>query len=390
MPLTFDEESRYSRHLILPGVGLAGQETLKRARVLLVGAGGLGSPVALYLAAAGVGTLGLADADAVDVTNLQRQVLHGTERVGQPKVTSAAQTLASLNPLVRCIPIQERITAANARTVLADYDVIVDGTDNFPTRYLLNDACVLLGKPLVFGSIFRFEGQATVFDAQRGPCYRCLFPEPPPPGSVPTCAEGGVLGVLPGLVGMVQATEVLKLLLQLGDTLIGRLLMVDALGMRFREVSIEKNPDCPVCGATPTMTELVDYDAFCGLGPRTDKEADWEISPKATLEKQQHPATQFVDIREEWEIEQHPGVPGARHIPYAAFSRRLAELDSARDTVVYCSTGIRSWLAISLLRHAGFTRAWSLHGGLAAYEAHVARYRNACQATSCHVSPPCG
>ena len=248
MPLTFAEEVRYSRHLVLPGVGVSGQERLKRARVLLVGAGGSGAPVALYLTAAGIGTLGIIDNDVVEVSNLQRQVLHRTESTGQPKVHSASATLAALNPLTTVVPLQARLTAANARALIAEYDIVVDGTDNFPTRYLLNDACALAGKPLVFGSIFRFEGQVAVFEAQRGPCYRCLFPEPPPPSSVPTCAEGGVLGVLPGLIGMIQATETLKLLLQCGETLQGRLLLLDALAMRFREVRISKNPDCPLCG----------------------------------------------------------------------------------------------------------------------------------------------
>lgn len=365
MPLTFDEELRYSRHLILPGMGLAGQEALKRARVLLVGAGGLGSPVALYLAAAGVGTLAIADADVVDVTNLQRQVMHRSDAVGHAKVDSAAETLTALNPLIRVVPIAERLTAANALGIIADYDVVVDGTDNFPTRYLLNDACALLGKPLIFGSIFRFEGQATVFDARRGPCYRCLFPEPPPPGSVPTCAEGGVLGVLPGLVGMIQATETLKLLLGAGESLIGRLLLVDALGMQFREVRITKSPDCPLCGDSPTITDLIDYAAFCGIGPRTAEEAAWEITPEALRERLAR--VRLVDVRDEWEDEAQPGLPGALRIPYASFSRRMAELNSADDLVLYCSRGIRSWHAVGLLRNAGFARAWSLRGGLASY-----------------------
>ena len=365
MPLTYAEELRYSRHLILPGVGLAGQERLKKGRVLLVGAGGLGAPVALYLAAAGVGTLGIADDDVVELTNLQRQVLHRTADVGRAKVASALDTLAALNPLIALRPLPLRITADNALTIVADYDIVVDGTDNFPTRYLLNDACALLGKPLVFGSIFRFEGQVTVFDALRGPCYRCLFPEPPPPGSVPTCAEGGVLGVLPGLVGMIQATEAIKLLLAAGDALRGRLLLIDALEMRFREIVIRKDPACPLCGATPTLTELIDYRGFCGVGPRDANEAAWEIDVetlRACL-----PAVRLIDVREEWELDERPALLGARHIPYSAFARRMAELDSAEEIVLYCSAGIRSWTAVGLLRHAGFTRARSLHGGLAAF-----------------------
>ncbi|HEY3377664.1 MAG TPA: molybdopterin-synthase adenylyltransferase MoeB [Armatimonadota bacterium] len=368
MPLTFDEELRYSRHLILPGVGLAGQERLKRARVLLVGAGGLGSPVALYLAAAGVGTLAIADADTVDVTNLHRQVLHRTTDVGRPKVESAHDALDALNPLVNITPLRLRITAENARELIATYDVVVDGTDNFPTRYLLNDACALLGKPLVFGSIFRFAGQVTVFDARRGPCYRCLFPEPPAPESVPTCAEGGVLGVLPGLIGMIQATETLKLLLDLGESLIGRLLMVDAETMRFREVRIQQSPDCPLCGVAPSITELMDYQAFCGVGPRTAAEADWEITPDALRARlAAGEEIRFIDIREEHEQERHPGFPAASLIPYPAFSRRMTELESSDALVLYCSTGARSWQAVRLLRQAGFSRACSLQGGLAAF-----------------------
>ena len=367
MPLTFEEEYRYSRHLILPGMGLAGQEKLQRARVLLVGAGGLGSPAALYLVAAGVGTLAIADADTVDVTNLQRQVLHTTGNVGRLKVDSAAEALAALNPLVRIVPLPERLTATNARAIIPRFDVVIDGTDNFPTRYLLNDACALAGKPLVFGSIFRFDGQATVFDARRGPCYRCLFPEPPPPGSVPTCAEGGVLGVLPGLIGMIQATETLKLLLGTGETLVGRLLLVDALAMRFREVRVDKNPECPLCGQSPTITDLIDYAAFCGIGPRNADEAAWEITAEELCARLPDGTIRLVDVRDEWEIEQQPGLPGALHFPYFTFSRRMAELDSAAEVVLYCSRGIRSWHAVGLLRNAGFTRARSLHGGLDAW-----------------------
>jgi adenylyltransferase/sulfurtransferase len=370
MPLTFDEELRYSRHLILPGMGLAGQLRLKRGRVLLVGAGGLGSPVALYLAAAGVGTLGIADDDVVDVTNLQRQVLYRTSDVGREKVSSALETLNTLNPLIHLESLPQRITAANAREIIAGYDVVVDGTDNFPTRYLLNDACALLGKPLVFGSIFRFEGQATVFDARRGPCYRCLFPEPPPPDSVPTCAEGGVLGVLPGIIGMVQATETIKLLLEIGDSLVGRLLLFDAMSMRFLDISVSKDPACPLCGHSPTITDLVDYQEFCGANSRDSAQAGWEISAEslhACLS-----SVRLVDVREEWELEARPGLPGALHIPYASFSRRMSELDSADDLVLYCSAGIRSWHAVGLLRNAGFTRARSLRGGLAAYHSLTA------------------
>ncbi len=366
MPLTFEEELRYSRHLVLPGVGVSGQERLKRARVLLVGAGGLGAPVALYLTAAGIGTLGIIDDDVVDVSNLQRQVLHRSTNVGQPKVQSAAETLAALNPLTRVVPMPLRLTAANARAIIAEYDIVIDGTDNFPSRYLLNDACALEGKPLVFGSIFRFEGQVAVFEARRGPCYRCLFPEPPPPSSVPTCAEGGVLGVLPGLIGMIQATETLKLLLQCGDTLHGRLLLLDALTMRFREVRLRKNPDCPLCGDAPTIDDLRAYDDECALPTSSSAADNWEISV-AQLQQQfaGHPVC-WVDVREEWECDEMPGMPGARHIPYPAFTRRMAELNSAETLLIYCSQGIRSWHAAALLRRAGFTRAWSVQGGLPA------------------------
>lgn len=360
MPLSFDEEYRYSRHLVLPGVGMAGQERLQRARVLIVGAGGLGSPVALYLAAAGVGTIGIADADTVDISNLQRQIIHRTADDGRPKVESAAETIRALNPLVTARPIPERITAANALDLLAAYDVVVDGTDNFPARYLLNDACALLGKPLVFGSIFRFEGQVAVFDARRGPCYRCLFPEPPPPESVPTCAEGGVLGALPGLIGTVQANETLKLLLDIGEPLLGRLLLVDALAMRFRTLRIEKNPACPLCGESPTITGVTDLEEYCSLTG-----GEWEITPEDLQARL--PSVTLVDVREAWEREEDPGFPEAISLPYPVFARRMHELDSAQELVLFCSAGARSWQAAGLLRRAGFTRAWSLQGGLARY-----------------------
>lgn len=369
MPLSFDEELRYSRHLVLPGVGVGGQERLKRARVLLVGAGGLGSPVALYLAAAGVGTLGIIDGDVVDITNLQRQVLHRTADAGRAKVDSAADTLAALNPLTRVIPMPTRLTAANALEIIADYDVVIDGTDNFPARYLLNDACALLGKPLVFGSIFRFEGQVAVFDAAHGPCYRCLFPAPPPPSAVPTCAEGGVLGVLPGIIGMIQATETLKVLLGAGEPLRGRLLLLDALEMRFREVRLLKNPDCPLCGEAPTISELQQYDEFCGLPASAAAGGDWEITPVQLAAQFSPEQVRWVDVREEWECDETPGVAGALHIPYPVFTRRMAELDSADTIILYCSRGIRSWHAASLLRRAGFSRAWSVRGGLLTLQA---------------------
>ena len=360
MPLSFDEEYRYSRHLVLPGVGMAGQERLQRARVLIVGAGGLGSPAALYLAAAGVGTVGIADADIVDVSNLQRQIIHRTADAGRPKVESATEAIRALNPLVTVRPIPERITAANALNLLADYDVVVDGTDNFPARYLLNDACALLGKPLVFGSIFRFEGQAAVFDARRGPCYRCLFPDPPPPESVPTCAEGGVLGALPGMIGTVQANETLKLLLGIGEPLLSRLLLLDALALQFRTLRIEKNPACPLCGESPTITGVTDLEEYCSLAG-----GEWEMAPEELLARL--PAVTLVDVREEWEREEDPGFPEAVSLPYPVFARRMHELDSAEELVLFCSAGARSWQAAALLRRAGFTRAWSLQGGLARY-----------------------
>jgi len=366
MPLSIDDEYRYSRHLVLPGVGMAGQERLKRARVLIVGAGGLGSPVALYLAAAGVGTIGIADADVVDVSNLQRQILHRTADAGRLKVESAAETLRALNPLVTVQPIPQRIVAANARELLAGYDVVVDGTDNFPTRYLLNDACALLGVPLVFGSIFRFEGQAAVFDARRGPCYRCLFPEPPPPESVPSCAEGGVLGVLPGMIGAFQANETLKLLLDVGEPYIGRLLMLDALSGQFRSLTITKYAGCPLCGEAPTITALADLEEYCTI---EEAGGDWEMLPEELHARLCAGAVRLVDVRESWEHEEDPGFPGAGNLPYPVFARRMTELDSAEETVLFCSAGARSWQAAALLRRAGFTRAWSLRGGLHAYRA---------------------
>ncbi len=325
MPLTFEEELRYSRHLVLPGIGVGGQERLKRARVLLVGAGGLGAPVALYLTAAGVGTLGIMDDDVVEVSNLQRQVLHRTANAGRAKVDSAADMLAALNPLTQVIPLRARAGTENACDIIADYDVVVDGTDNFASRYLLNDACALMGKPLVFGSIFRFEGQVAVFDAHRGPCYRCLFPDPPPPSAVPTCAEGGVLGVLPGLIGMIQATETLKLLLDIGEVLLGRLLLLDALTMRFREVRISKNPDCPLCGESPTIDHLTAADEYCGLTPSNADSGEWEIAPEQLGGLFADQPVRWVDVREEWECDATPGIPGALHIPYPTFSRRMAD-----------------------------------------------------------------
>jgi sulfur-carrier protein adenylyltransferase/sulfurtransferase len=364
--LSQQELLRYSRHLILPNVELAGQRRLKAARVLIVGAGGLGSPVALYLAAAGVGTLGIVDFDDVDVTNLQRQLLHGTKDVGRPKLTSASERIRDLNPYVHVEPYETRLTSANALEIIREYDLVVDGTDNFATRYLTNDACVLLGKPNVYGSIFRFEGQASVFAAADGPCYRCLFPEPPPPGLVPSCAEGGVLGVLPGMIGTIQAAEALKLILGITGTLVGRLLLVNALAMEFRTVRLRKDPSCPACG-TRTITELIDYDEYCGTpgGEASyDRNGVAEITPRELAEQMRAGATiDLVDVREpgEWEIAR---LPGARLVPLGQLSASMATLDSARDIVVMCRSGQRSANAARQLQAAGFRKVKNLAGGI--------------------------
>ncbi len=363
-PLSHDEIKRYSRHLIMPEVGLDGQRKLKAARVLCIGAGGLGSPATLYLAAAGVGTIGLVDFDVVDFSNLQRQILHGTPDVGRPKLESARDRLTAVNPHVRIETHETTLSSANALEILAGYDIVIDGTDNFPTRYLVNDACVLLGKPNVYGSIFRFEGQASVFAVPGGPCYRCLYPEPPPPGLVPSCAEGGVLGVLPGTVGTIQATEAIKLILGVGSPLVGRLLVFDALAMRFREFKLQRDPACPVCGDHPTVRALVDYEAFCGVGPSHAAAArEPEITAlelKALLDGPTPPI--LVDVREPHEA-RICRIPGAVLIPLAELPRRVAELDSTRRIVVHCRSGQRSARAVSLLRGAGFD-AWNLKGGI--------------------------
>jgi adenylyltransferase/sulfurtransferase len=365
--LSQDEILRYSRHLILPDVGLAGQKKLKAARVLLIGAGGLGSPLALYLAAAGVGHIGLVDFDVVDATNLQRQVLHGTKDIGRSKLASARDRIADLNPFVELTTYETTLTSANALDIIGRYDIVIDGTDNFPTRYLVNDACVMLGKPNVYGSIFRFEGQASVFSASDGPCYRCLFPEPPPPGLVPSCAEGGVFGVLPGLIGTIQASEAIKLIIGIGEPLIGRLLLVDVLGAQFRTVKLRKNPSCPACG-THEIQALIDYDAFCGLPPaatHADREGELpEITPRELADRQRAgDPIDLIDVREpfEWEIAR---IPGARLIPLGEFPDALASLDASRDIVVHCKSGVRSARAVRQLRAAGFRRAWNLAGGI--------------------------
>jgi adenylyltransferase/sulfurtransferase len=370
--LTREERKRYSRHLTLPQVGIEGQEKLKRASALIVGAGGLGAPVGLYLAAAGVGALGIADFDVVEESNLQRQVIHSTSGVGSSKAESAARRIAELNPFVRTIIHEERLTSANAMDIMRGYDVIVDGTDNFPTRYLTNDACVLLGKPLVYGSVYRFEGQASLFDATIGPCYRCLFPEPPPPGSVPSCEEGGVFGVLPGLIGMIQATETIKRITGIGESLAGRLLVFDALEMRFRELRLRKDPECPVCGAHPSVTELIDYEAFCGVGAADAEgsggasvsEPGTDLTPvelKAKLDRGER--IELVDVREDFELD-IAALPYTKWIPLGEFTDRIGELDKDAETIVYCHTGGRSGRAVEFLRRSGFSNARNLKGGI--------------------------
>ncbi|HKW49722.1 MAG TPA: molybdopterin-synthase adenylyltransferase MoeB [Gemmatimonadaceae bacterium] len=364
--LTNEEVLRYSRHLILPDVGVDGQRKLKVGRILLIGAGGLGSPLALYLAAAGVGTLGLVDFDVVDVSNLQRQVLHGTKDVGRPKLESAVDRIRDVNPHVHVEPYDTRLTSENALDIIRDYDVVIDGTDNFATRYLTNDACVLLGKPNVYGSIFRFEGQASVFALEEGPCYRCLFPEPPPPGLVPSCAEGGVLGVLPGLVGTIQATEGIKLILGVGEPLVGRLLLIDALSMRFRTVKLRKDPKCPACG-THEITELIDYDQFCGVAPEAtvaNTNQIPEITPAELAERlSRGDDIDLIDVREPHELN-IARIPNVRLIPLGTLAEALPTLDSSREAVVICRTGARSGRAVQQLRAAGFRRVWNLAGGI--------------------------
>jgi adenylyltransferase/sulfurtransferase len=363
--LSHAEVLRYSRHLLLPEVGVEGQRKLKAARVLTIGAGGLGSPLSLYLAAAGVGTIGIVDFDVVDLTNLQRQIVHGTSTLGHPKLESARARLTDLNPNVNVVGHEARLTSENALEIIRDYDIVVDGTDNFPTRYLVNDACVLLGKPNVYGSIFRFEGQASVFWAERGPCYRCLYEEPPPPGLVPSCAEGGVLGVLPGIVGTIQAMETIKLLLGEGEPLIGRLLLFDAMRMSFRELKLRKNPDCAVCGPNPRVRTLIDYEAFCGITPsRQPEAATGEVAPAELRERlQRGDDLLLVDVREphEWQICR---IEGATLLPLRTLPEHTAELPRDRDIVVYCKMGARSARAVALLREQGFERVRNLAGGI--------------------------
>jgi len=370
--LSKDEILRYSRHLIMPEVGMEGQQKLKAARVLCIGAGGLGSPLALYLGAAGIGTLGLVDFDVVDYTNLQRQIIHSTADVGRKKLDSAADKLTAINPFLDVQKFDTRLSSENALELFRDFDIIADGTDNFPTRYLVNDACVLTGKPNVYGSIFRFEGQASVFATKEGPCYRCLYPEPPPPGLVPSCAEGGVLGILPGLVGVMQATEVIKLILGAGEPLIGRLLLIDALGMKFRELKLRKNPDCPVCGTHPTVTKLIDYDQFCGIrGEEKPVEAGVpEIQVEDLKRRLDAKEDLFVlDVREPHEY-QICNI-GGHLIPLNDLPKRVNELDSSREIVVHCKMGGRSAKAVEFLRQSGFKKVHNLAGGINAWAERV-------------------
>jgi adenylyltransferase/sulfurtransferase len=362
--LSHEEVLRYSRHLMLPEVGPVGQRRLKAARVLLIGAGGLGSPASLYLAAAGVGTVGLVDFDTVDETNLQRQIVHGTSTVGTSKLRSAEERLSDLNPHIGIETFATRLTSENALDVLRDFDVIVDGTDNFPTRYLVNDACVLLDKPYVYGSIFQFEGQASVFAHPSGPCYRCLFREPPPPGLVPSCAEGGVLGVLPGIIGSIQALEAMKLILNRGDTLVGRLLLFDALKLRFRELKLQRDPSCPVCGERPTVRELIDYEAFCGVGTAPPTYEGVEVTAsELAREMAENGGVMLVDVREphEWAI---CHIDDALLIPLGELPDRLDDLEGHDKIVTLCHTGVRSLRALEILKAAGFRDVRSLRGGI--------------------------
>ena len=371
--LSNEEVARYSRHLIMPEVGPDGQKKLKAGSVLCIGAGGLGSPAALYLAAAGVGQIGIVDFDAVDFSNLQRQILHATPDVGRSKLQSARERLEALNPEVKIETHETQLTSKNALDLFRPYDVILDGTDNFPTRYLVNDACVILGKPNAYGSIFRFEGQASVFATKDGPCYRCLYPEPPPPGLVPSCAEGGVLGVLPGVVGTIQATEAIKLILGVGEPLIGRFLIYDALRMRFRELKLRKDPDCPVCGERPTVRELIDYEQFCGLAPTQARPGTVVLPPELETMVEdlknridQGKPTLILDVREPQEY-QICSIPGATLIPLGDLPRRIQELDRDVDMIVHCKSGARSAKAVKLMQEAGFTRAKNLKGGILAW-----------------------
>lgn len=370
--LSKEEILRYSRHLIMPEVGMEGQLKLKSASVLLIGTGGLGAPLGMYLAAAGIGRIGLVDFDIVDFTNLQRQIIHGTKDVGRKKLDSAAETMLDINPFLQIDKYEVALSSENALDILKDYDIIIDGTDNFPTRYLVNDACVLLNKPNVYGSIFRFEGQATVFAVEGGPCYRCLYPEPPPPGLVPSCAEGGVLGILPGLIGVVQATEAVKLILGTGEPLVGRLVLYDALAMRFRELKLRRNPECPVCGDHPTIKELIDYHQFCGVpSPAQEaekpKEVEGEITPVEVKSKiDRGDSFVLIDVREPHEY-QICSIPQAKLIPLGELPKRVSELSTADEIVAHCKSGVRSGKAVDFLKQAGFRRVRNMKGGILAW-----------------------
>ena len=375
--LTNEEVARYSRHLIMPEVGMEGQLKLKAARALCIGAGGLGSPVLLYLAAAGVGTLGLVDFDEVDYSNLHRQIIHGTPDVGRSKLDSAKARLNALNPEVEVVTYETALSSENALGLFAEYDLVIDGTDNFPTRYLVNDACVIQGKPNIYGSIFRFEGQTSVFAATDGPCYRCLYPEPPPPGLVPSCAEGGVLGILPGVIGTLQATEAIKVILGVGEPLIGRFLIFDALKMRFRELKLRKDPDCPVCGDHPTVTQLIDYEQFCGITPGATAAASssTEDADEATVEElktrlDRRESFLLLDVREPQEFE-ICRIPGSVLIPLGDLPSRLSELEGRDDMIVHCKSGVRSGKAVRLLREAGYSKARNLKGGILAWISRI-------------------
>jgi adenylyltransferase/sulfurtransferase len=370
--LSPQEVARYSRHLIMPEVAIEGQKRLKASSILLIGAGGLGSPLGLYLAAAGIGRIGLVDYDVVDFSNLQRQVLHGTPDVGRPKLQSAKDRLQAINPEVQIDLYETRLTSANALDIFKAYDIIIDGTDNFPTRYLVNDACVLLKKPNVYGSIFRFDGQASVFYPPHGPCYRCLYPEPPPPGEVPSCAEGGVLGILPGLIGCIQATEAVKLILGNGEPLIGRLVLYDALRMAFREFKVRRNPKCPMCGDKPTITQLIDYEQFCGVrgqeapAPAT-RDDGWETTVEELKKRLDRKDDIFIlDVRNppEYAI---CNLPGSKLIPLPELPQRFGELDKNREMIVHCKSGMRSAKAVQFLRQQGFTKIKNLKGGILAW-----------------------
>ena len=371
--LSKEEILRYSRHLIMPEVGMEGQLKLKAAKVLMVGAGGLGAPLGMYLAAAGVGRIGVVDFDVVDHTNLQRQIIHGTKDVGRKKLDSAADTMLDINPYVQIDKYDVALNSDNALDLFKDYDMVVDGTDNFPTRYLVNDACVLLNKPNVYGSIFRFEGQATVFAYPGGPCYRCLYPEPPPPGLVPSCAEGGVLGILPGMIGLVQATEAVKLILGSGEPLVGRLLLYDALAMRFRELKLRRNPECPACGDNPTITKLIDYQEFCGLGRGEEAvvETTGDIEPTEVKQKiDRGDSFVLIDVREPHE-HQICNIPYAKLIPLGELPKRVNELNTADEIIAHCKSGMRSAKAVDFLKQAGFKRVRNMKGGILAWSDKV-------------------